>query len=206
VKRQTDVTSEILATGEATFSQIAQMFETDPKTLPQRCKGVIPAGKRNGYKVYKISEIAARLVKPGYEIEKFIKQMSPQELPPLLSKEFWNGQKARIAFEREMGNYWPTEEVVAFAGVLQQAIRQTLILVTDDVDREEGFTDGQRKVFRRIMDDGIRKMKENVKEAFEEYHANRSDDRDEDGPESVVHSNRERSRVLEAEEDEEIDI
>ncbi len=206
MKRTSDVTSEILATGEATLSQIAQMFETDAKTLPQRMKGIVPAGKRNGYKVYKIKEAASRLVKPGFEIEQFIKQMSPQELNPLLLKEFWNGQRARLTYEREMGNYWPTQDVVAFTGVLQQAIRQVLILVTDDVDREEGFTDGQRKVFRRIMDDGIRKMKENVKEAFEEYHANRADDRDEDGPESLVDTERQRRRVHETEEDEEVDI
>ena len=205
-KRQSDVTSEILATSQATLSQIAQLFETDAKTLPQRLKGIVPAGRRNGYKVYNISECAASLIKPGYEIEQFIRQMSPQEMSPLLQKEFWNGQRARIAYEKEMGNLWPTEDVVAFAGVLQQAIRQVIILVTDDVDREEGFTDGQRKAFRRIMDDGIRKMKENVKEAFEEYYANRPDDREQDGPESLGAPDSHRGRLSEAEEDQEVDI
>lgn len=188
------------------MSQIAKLFRTDAKTLPERMHGIVSVGKRNGYRVYSIAEAASRLVKPGYEIEQFIKQMSPQELPPLLSKEFWNGQKARLAFEKEQGNVWETGDIVAFAGVLQQEIRQSLILATDDVDREESFTDGQRKVFRRIMDEAIVKMREKVKEAFEEFHANRTDDREQTGTQPVVDSKRQRRELLEAEEDEEVDI
>lgn len=205
VKRTSDVTSEILATGEATMSQIAQMFETDAKTLPQRMKGIIPAGKRNGYKVYKIREAAGRLVKPGYEIEEFIRQMSPQELPPLLNKEFWNGQRARAAFEKEMGNLWPTEDVVALFAVLENGIRQTMLLVTDDIEREEGLTDGQRKAFRRITDAAITLFKEKLTEGFQEYYANREDHRG-SAIERLVDSSGDGGAIPEAEEDEEVDI
>lgn len=187
------------------MSQIAQLFETDAKTLPQRMKGIIPCGKRNGYKVYKIREAAGRLVKPGFEIEEFIRQMSPQELNPLLLKEFWNGQRARLTYEREMGNLWPTEDVVALFAVLENGIRQTMLLLTDDIDREEGLTDGQRKVFRRITDAAITLFKEKLTEAFKEYHANREDHRG-TGIERLVDSRGDADDLLEAEEDEEVDI
>lgn len=202
VKRVSDVTSEILATGEATMSQIAQMFETDAKTLPQRMKGIIPAGKRNGYKVYKIREAAGRLVKPGYEIEDYIRQMSPQELPPLLGKEYWNGQRARLAYEREIGNYWKTEDVIALFAVLEGGVRQTMILLVDDIEREEGLTDGQRRAFRRITDAAINLFKEKLTEAFKEYYADREDDRDQDD-ESLGDADSDGGDVPEAEEDEE---
>lgn len=206
VKRASDVTSEILATGEATMSQIAQMFETDAKTLPQRMKGIIPVGKRNGYKVYKIREAASRLVKPGYEIEEYIRQMSPQEMPPLLSKEFWNGQRARTAYEKEIGNLWPTEDVVALFAVLEQGIRQTMLLLVDDIDREEGLTTGQRKVFRRITDQGVTTFKDKLTEAFKDYYADRGNDRGPDGAKSLAGSRGERGRLPDTEEDEEVDI
>ena len=206
VKRVSDVTSEILATGEATMSQIAQMFETDAKTLPQRMKGVIPAGKRNGYKVYRIRDAASRLVKPGYEIEDYIRQMSPQELPPLLNKEFWNGQRARQAYEKEMGNLWPTEDVVELFVVLCQGIRQTLILVSDDVEREEGFTDGQRRAFRRITDAAIVTLQEKLTEKFRDHYANREADRRPTRAQPVVSSGGDDGRVPDTEDDEEIDI
>lgn len=201
VKRTSDVTSELLATGEATMSQLAQLFETDAKTLPKRMKGIVPAGKRNGYKVYNIREAAGRLVTPSYEIEKYIKQMSAQELPALLSKEFWNGQRARTAYEKEIGNLWPTEDVVALFAVLEQGIRQTCLLLTDDVEREEGLTAGQRKVFRRIMDQGITKFKDTLTDAFKDYYANREDDRGPDGAQRLVDSRGDGGRVSEAEED-----
>lgn len=187
------------------MSQIAQLFETDAKTLPQRMKGIIPAGRRNGYKVYNIREAAGRLVTPGYEIEQYIRQMSPQELPPLLNKEFWNGQRARTAFEKEMGNLWPTEEVIALFAVLENGVRQTMLLVTDDIERENGLTDGQRRSFRRISDASITLFKEKLTEAFKEYYANREDHR---GPTSqpLVDSSGDDDDVPEAEEDEEVDI
>lgn len=206
VKRTSDVTSEILATGEATLSQIAQMFETDAKTLPQRMKGIVPAGRRNGYKVYNIREAAGRLVQPSYEIEEYIRQMSPQELPPLLNKEFWNGQRARIAYEKEMGNLWATEDVVELFSVLEQGVRQTWILLTDDIEREEGVTDGQRKVLRRISDAAINTFKDKLTEKFKDYYANRAADGGPARPERLVDSSRDSRRVLEAEEDEEVDI
>ncbi len=187
------------------MSQIAQLFETDAKTLPQRMKGIIPCGKRNGYKVYKIREAAGRLVKPGFEIEQFIRQMSPQELNPLLLKEFWNGQRARLTYEREMGNLWPTEDVVALFAVLENGIRQTMLLLVDDIEREEGLTDGQRKVFRRITDAAITLFKEKLTEAFKEYHANR-EDHSGSSVERLVYSGGDDDDIPEAEEDEEVDI
>lgn len=202
-KRVSDVTSEILETGTATRSQIAQLFRTDPKTLPERMHGVISKGKRNGYRVYDIREAASRLVEPGYEIEEFIKQMSPQELPPLLQKEFWNGQRARTAYEKEIGNLWPTEDVVALVAVLEQGMRQTVLLITDDVEREEGLTAGQRKVFRRIMDQGIAKFKETLSEAFKDYYADREDDSGTSGRKRVGGSRSDSRGLPDSEEDEE---
>lgn len=206
VKRVDDATSEILASGEATLAQIARLFETDAKTLPQRMKGIVPSGKRNGYKVYKIKEAAGRIVKPSYEIEDYIRQMSPQELPPLLNKEFWNGQRARQAYEKEMGNLWPTEDVVELFSTLCQGVRQTLILVTDDIEREEGFTDGQRKAFRRITDAAIVTMQEKITETFQDHYAQRDAQRDKPKPKRLDGARDNRRRVLDSEDDEEIDI
>ena len=188
------------------MSQIAKLFRTDAKTLPQRMHGIVSVGKRAGYRIYNIAEAAGRLVKPGYEIEEFIRQMSPQEMPPLLQKEYWNGQKARLSFERELGNLWPTEDVVEFSAVLQQGIRQAISLAVDEVDREEGFTAGQRKAFRRIMDSAITEMGEKLQETFKEYYANRPDDREQTSAQRLVNPGRDGGRLPEAPEDEDFDI
>ncbi len=214
-KNDSEVTSELLASGEATMAQIAQLFETDAKTLPKRMKGIIPRGTRRGYKVYRISEAATRLVKPGYEIEEFIRQMSPQELPPLLTKEFWNGQNARLNYEKALGNLWPTEEVIAALGEFANTVRITLLLIADDVDRESGLTDGQRTIIRRIMDAAVTTLKKNIAEKFKSYHANRSAHRQPapgsselpDDPDwNIVAEEDDDGNILAAEDDEETDI
>lgn len=208
-KQADEVTSELLATGEATLAQIARLFNTDAKTLPKRLKRLVPKGMRRGYKVYSIAEAASYLITPGYEIEEYIRQMSPQELPPLLSKEYWNGQAARLKYETAMGQHWPTEEIVAFLGELLNVSRMTLLLLVDDVNREESLTDGQRGVIQRITDAAITTMGKTIAEKLTEYHANRPDpgptprviehvrrvDEDDDG-----------GNILAAEDDEEEDI
>lgn len=198
-RQHDEETSIILATGEVTFAQAAKLFETDPKTLPQRCRRIRAVGKRKGYSVYKISDIASCIIKPNYEIEPYIRQMSPQELPPLLLKEFWNGQKARLAFEKENGNLWPTEDVVELVAVLQKALQQSIMLMTDDVDREEAFTDGQKRVFRRKMDEAIVTVRETIKEKLKDHYA------DAEREEQRKHGGLS-GRVPDAEDDEEVDI
>lgn len=174
-KNDTEVTSELLASGEATMAQLAQLFNTDAKTLPRRMKGVIPRGTRKGYKTYRIDEAASRIITPGYEIEEYIRQMSPQELPPLLQKEFWNGQRARIEYEKTMGDLWPTAEIVSYLGELMNVARMTILLVVDDVNREAELSHGQREIITRIMDKLISTMKSNIAKKLEEYYANRPD-------------------------------
>lgn len=213
-KNDSEVTSELLASGEATMAQIAQLFNTDAKTLPKRMKGIVPRGTRRGYKVYRIDEAATRLVKPGYEIEEFIRQMSPQELPPLLTKEFWNGQNARLNYEKALGNLWPTEDVIAALGEFANTVRITLLLVADDVDRESGLTDGQRVIIRRIMDAAVTTLKKNIAEKFKSYHANRSAHRQpvlgselsDDDDWNIVAEEDDDGNILAAEDDEEADI
>lgn len=224
---QNEVTSDLTSTGCATMAQLAGLFRTDAKTLPQRLKLVPTEGKnRNGYNVYDIRKAASFIVTPGYEIEEFIRQMSPQELPPLLQKEFWNGQNARLKHERELGNLWPTEDVAEFAGELLATVRMALLLVADDVDREESLTDGQKQIVRRIMDSLITSLKEKLIEKFKDFHANRAptqlpddeddldddlsayaeDEEDEDDDLSALAEEDDDTGLPEAEDDEEEDI
>jgi hypothetical protein len=178
-KKQTDgeVTSELLASGCGTYAQIAQLFETDAKTLPKRMKGILPKGKRRGNNIYSIREAASRIITPGYEIEEFIRQASPQELPVLLWKEFWNGQQARLNYETKLGNLWPTEDVAEAFGVFANEVRIALLLVPDDVDREVSVTDGQREVIRRIMHGTVDTLAARIAERFKDFHANSADHR-----------------------------
>lgn len=208
-KEDAEVTSTLLTTSSATIAQLAQLFETDAKTLPKRLKLLAPRGTRAGNKVYSIREAAQYIVTPGYEIEEYIRQMSPQELPPLLAKEFWNGQRARLEYETKLGDHWPTADVIEFIGELSAAMRMVYLLLADDVHRSEPLTDGQRKEILRLADAGISNMAKAVKEKFEKYHADRPDPRSTAGTVEHVAAGDDEDddgNILAAAEDEEIDI
>ena len=204
-----EVTAEIVESGRATMTQLAQMFGTDTKTLPARLRGIQAAGKnKRGYRVYSIAEAATRIVRPGYEIEEYIRQMSPQELPPLLSKEYWNGQNARIKFETEMGRYWPTDRVVeAFGGGLA-ALRMSILLIQDGVEREEVLSAAQRAAVQRLMDSAINDARDAIVEKMKEFDC--ADELEDDGAVHGLEGEDDRSGLaaglLDSEDDEEEDI
>jgi hypothetical protein len=168
-KPRDEVTSDLLATGEASMAQIAMLFRTDAKTLPRRLRRLKPVATRSGVKVYSIRDAAAYLVKPGYSIEQYLRTMHANELPVGLMKEFWAGQKSRQSFEMQAGDLWPTAQVVeALAEAFKQA-RMTILLFPETVERESGVTDAQRKVLRRLADGLIDDLREALVAKFENY-------------------------------------
>lgn len=151
------------------MSQLAQLFETDAKTLPRRLHGLRPSGVRNNASTFKIREAAARLVKPGYSIEQYLQRMHPNELPVGLMKEFWAGQKSRQEFEIKAGDLWPTAQVIEGYAEAFKTARMTILLMPETVERETGVTDAQRKVLRRLTDGLIEELRESLVEKFKNY-------------------------------------
>jgi len=168
-KARDEVTSELLATGEATMAQLAQLFETDAKTLPKRLRGLRPSGTRYNTSTYKIREAAARIVKPGYAIEYYLRTMNHQELPPLLTKEYWNGQRARQIYEENAGDLWRTAQVVESFAEAFKTLRMSLLLTADTVEREIELTEAQRRIIKRNIDGAIDDLREKMIDRFKDY-------------------------------------
>lgn len=168
-KPKDEVTSELLATGEATMSQLGHLFRTDAKTLPRRLRGIRPSSTKSGTNYYDIRTAASRLVKPGYSIEQYLQRMHPNELPVGLMKEFWAGQKSRQSFEIQAGDLWQTSQVVETLAEAFKDARMTILLSPETIERETGVTDPQRRVWRRIADGLIDDLREALVKKFEGY-------------------------------------
>lgn len=167
--RGTDEESLTIIYEGATAAQLATMFRQDLKVVIRKVSGLVPVSKRNGTNVYSIAEAAARLVKPSYEIERYIMEMNHLDLPPLLSKEFWNGQRSRLNFEEANGDSWRTADVVRAISVLFNATRMVLLLLPDTVEREAGLTREQKSVVRRVIDGALVDGREKLVKVFENY-------------------------------------
>ncbi len=168
-KPQAEQDGELTGTSQANKTQLAQMFRRDPKAMDRLLDGLNPVGERRGFKVYWIDEAAQRLVKPGYEIEDYLRRMHQSDLPPLLGKDFWNGQRARQAFEENEGDLWRTSEMVVVFSEACQTIRTSMMLFRDALEREESLTEEQSLAVQSLIDGAINDIQEALVERFSNY-------------------------------------
>lgn len=167
-ERNDEATEAIIYQG-ASVRQLGIMFRMDPKVVQRRISGLVPAGRRHGASYYTIAEAASRLVKPGYEIERYIMEMNHLDLPPLLSKEFWNSQRSRLAFEEANGDLWRTADVVRVVSELLTTYRFVSQTLPDTLEREAGLTREQKAVVRRVVDGALEDGRDKVVARFKDY-------------------------------------
>jgi hypothetical protein len=160
-------TAEVTFAG-ATITQIAALFERTPKTIQEKviANGIRPSGERHGRKVYKIVDVAPYLVKPAGDIEHYIRNMHHNDLPPLLQKEFWNGLRARQAYERDQGELIPVGDFVAILGDVFKTLRQSLLLMGDAVEDQVQLSDRQREIVKERIDAALAEMRVSLIENF----------------------------------------
>ncbi|MEN6338451.1 MAG: DUF1441 family protein [Phycisphaerales bacterium] len=153
----------------ATIRQLALMFKMDPKVVMPKVSSLVPVGRRRGTAIYSIPEAAARLVKPGYEIERVIMNMNHSDLPPMLQNAFWSAQKTRASYEEMIGDLWRTSKVVRLISVLFNSVRMILLLLPDTIEREAGLSREQKQVVRRVVEGALVEGRKAIMKEFEDY-------------------------------------
>jgi hypothetical protein len=146
----------------ASIRQLGLMFRADPKVVQRKLGGIVPCGRRHGTSIYNVKEAASRLVEPGYSIERYIMEMNHTDLPPLLSKEFWNSQRARLAFEEANADLWRTADVVRIVAELLTTYRFVAQTLPDTLEREAGLSREQKAIVRRVVDGALADSRDKV--------------------------------------------
>lgn len=167
--RATDAESSAIIYEGATVRQLSIIFSADPKVIQRKIAGLVPVGKREGTNVYSIPEAASRLVKPSYDIERYIMGMNHLDLPPLLAKEFWNAQRSRLTFEEMNADLWRTADVVRAISLLFNSTRRVLMLLPDTLEREAGLSREQKAIVRRVVDGALVDGRDQLIERFKSY-------------------------------------
>lgn len=161
-----DATTKAIIFEGVSISQLATIFAMDNRTITRKINGLAPCGTRVGYPIYDLKEAAAYLVEPKGDIGEYIKKMNHRDLPPMLLKEFWTGQNARLKFEEEQGDLWRTSEVVEHLGEVFKTLRMTVLLTRDRVEREAELSDRQRSIIDNVIDGALSDMHEGLVERF----------------------------------------
>lgn len=148
------------------LSQLGALFRMDHRVLVEKLHGVEPSGRRGNAVTYMVHEVAPYLVKPMYDIETYIKRMHHNELPKLLTKEFWAGQRSKQEYLLREGDLWPTAKVIQEVGELFKLIKMQARLAIDAVERQTELTPRQRAIVKGLMDGLLRDLHLVVSEKF----------------------------------------
>lgn len=149
------------------ISDLTIIFRLDRRTIQDKIANVPACGKRRGFSIWKIRDVAPYLVRPAGNIEDTIKSMRPNDLPPLLTKEFWNGQRSKLRYEEEIGERWKTDRVIEVLGKVFKTIKMNLLLVPDALERKTSLTDQQREEVRLAIDGTLEEIRDDLVGQFQ---------------------------------------
>lgn len=150
------------------LSELGRLFHMDHRVLVEKLHGVAPHGKRGKADTYLVHEVAPYLVKPIFDIETYIKRMNHADLPKMLTKEFWAGQRSKQEYLLKAGDLWPTAEVIKNVGELLKLVSMSAKLTRDTVERQVELSDRQRAIITSLMDGMLRDLRTQVIKTFGE--------------------------------------
>lgn len=171
VSKEKESSDPIIFQG-ATQSDLCAIFHLPNMEVKARLMDVRPHGTRNGYNIYRIRDVAARLTTPDPNVIERILMMHPNELPKMLSKEFWMGANHRLTYMQRTAELWSTKAVVELAGQAFKTLRLSLVLMADAVERESGLSPAQREIIARLVNTALEDMRGKLVDDFKHSREN----------------------------------
>lgn len=135
-----------------TVSWLAQAFRMDPKTVKFRlAKCPVLKAHQRGY-IYEFKVAVAYLIPPQVDIAEYLQTVKIKDLPTRIQAEYWQAMRARQIWEREAGNLWRTEDVLAKFGEVFGILKSTTQLWGEDMERSVILSIEQRDFLRERID------------------------------------------------------
>lgn len=136
-----------------TVNWLMQAFQMSREDVRKRVAACAPLRyDGNNRPVYDFREAASYLVKPKIDIQTYIKQLKPKQLPNEMQTEYWSARLKQQNWEVKAGKLWRTEDVVDLFSEMFKNIKQTCQLFPDTIERESGLTEPQRKRIVELVD------------------------------------------------------
>jgi hypothetical protein len=139
----------------ASKNQLADLFAMDIRDVTRKIADIPPSGKRGAYPIWKVKDVApvlARLHLSPVEIEEKMRNMNPNELPPMLSKFFWEALRSRARYEEEAGDLWKTSDVITVVGEAFKELSMGLKTLPDALERQSSLTETQKSAIQKAVD------------------------------------------------------
>jgi hypothetical protein len=158
-------------TGVVSINWLSAVFRMDTKAVVKRLSScppikALPADGRTG-RLYDLATAARYLVTPAMDTEDFLKVLNRNDLPPALQTQFWDAMMKRQRWEKEAGQLWPSDRVIAVLSEVFQTLKFTSQLWVDSLEREVEVTGPQRKVLQKLVDSLMQEIHDTLVEKAE---------------------------------------
>jgi hypothetical protein len=155
----------------ASISQLTQLFDMDARDVSKKLREVPPSGERRGFPIWNVRDAAEALIPPAVsdsDILGYIQGMNFRDLPPALNKEVWNGLRARLRYELEQGDLWPTDRIQTIVNALVQTVRMGILLLPDKLARVDDLSPRQRSLLEKFADEVLLDLQAQIEKAMDE--------------------------------------
>lgn len=153
----------------ATARQLGLMFRMGTTTVEQRLAPVQPAGMRDGTRIYPLAEAAPYLCRPLSSDAALARAIrtNHKDLPPMLVKEYWDGQKRQLEVRQQIGELFTTRAVHEYFGTAFREVRTEVQLWRDVVQRDTILPDDVSETLDDLIESLLRGIQNRVRAAFE---------------------------------------
>lgn len=138
--------------GGVTIFWLAKAFGMEVSTVRKRLADCPPMARRTSGFLYSLPVAAQYLVKPRVDLQHYLEGLKPIDLPQQLQGPYWDAQIKRQKFETMMKELWHSEDVMAVFGEVFKAVKFSIQLWPDTLERATGFSDEDRELLVTLAD------------------------------------------------------
>lgn len=153
----------------ATARQLALMFGMDQTTTEKRLAGARTAGERDGRTIWRVKDAAAVLAPLPADVVSRVIRMNHMDLPPVLRKEYFDGQLKHMKLLELEGEIWRTEAVQSYVGTAFRDIKLEIQLLADTLERSTELSERQRQIVTESIDGCLLGVREKLLKLFDHH-------------------------------------
>jgi len=141
-----------------TLTWLSQVFEMTPYELKKKLRNCPTKPARDGRTgaYYDLPTAAAYLVTPRIDVDEYMKNVKPTDMPAHLQDQYWSAMNKKQKWEEAAGHLWRSEKVLAVFGDVFQLVKGSIQLWPDAVERAVGMNAEQKRTLRAQCD-GLQK-------------------------------------------------
>lgn len=132
---------------------LSRAFGMTRHFVEKRISRLRPIGTGStGEPLYDFRDAARHLVDPVVDVETYVANLKPEQIPLRWREAYWNAQLKRQKWEANAGQLWHTDAVMSALSDIFAVFRTNVQLVPDTLEQSLGLTPDQRARVVEVID------------------------------------------------------